>query len=215
MASPEHKSTKPEGGHENPLEPTAEQTDEVVVDGHGMGDPVGGESERDVDTDASMEELNDRYLRLAADFENYKKRTAREWQTRAESATTELLFELLDIVDNFERALNAEHEESAYAQGVRLIYDQVQNLLKRRDVVPMQAMATEFNPEVHDALLHVHSDDVADGRVCQVIKGGYEYRGRVLRPAQVAVSRGPGASVDAPSDADAVSSDTAEADDSK
>jgi molecular chaperone GrpE len=79
----------------------------------------------------------------------------------------------------------------------------------------MNAMDTEFDPEIHDALLHVHSNDIADGRVCQVIKLGYEYRGRVLRPAQVAVSRGPEDSTGAPSEADAVSSDATEADDSK
>jgi molecular chaperone GrpE len=123
--------------------------------------------------------------------------------------------EVLDIVDNFERALDAEHEESAYANGVRLIYDQLQNLLRRREVVPMNTMGTPFNPEMHDALLHVHSDDMADGLVCQVIKQGYEYRGRVLRPAQVAVSRGPNPANEGQSDTDAVSTDAAEAEDSK
>jgi molecular chaperone GrpE len=213
MASPEHTSTKPEGEHEDPLDTAADQTEEVVPNGD--PDTAGRASDTDQNTVLSMDQLNDRYLRLAAEFENYKKRSAREWQTRTETANTELLFELLDIVDNFQRALDAEHEESAYANGVRLIYDQVQNLLKRRDVVPVQAMDAEFDPEIHDALLHVHSDDIAEGRVCQVIKLGYEYRGRVLRPAQVAVSRGPEHSTGAQADADATAADNAEADDSK
>jgi len=211
MASPEHTSTKPEGEHEDPLDTAADQKEQVVPN----GDPDTADRDTDPSPALTIEQLNDRYLRLAAEFENYRKRTAREWQTRTEAANTELLFELLDIVDNFQRALDAEHEESAYANGVRLIYDQVQNLLKRRDVVPVQAMDTEFDPEIHDALLHVHSDDIADGRVCQVIKLGYEYRGRVLRPAQVAVSRGPEHSTGEQADADATASDNAEADDSK
>jgi len=135
-------------------------------------------------------ELQDRYVRLLAEFDNYKKRTAREWRARVQSANADLLLDLLDIVDNFERALAAEHEDDAYARGIQMIYDQVNVMLQRQDVSEIPALGEPFDPAVHDALLHVESRDYDEGLVCQVIRRGYRLHDRVLRPAQVAVSRG-------------------------
>lgn len=135
-------------------------------------------------------DLNDRHLRLAAEFDNYKKRTAREWVERVNSANSELLFELLEINDNFERALAVEHPDSAYAEGVKLIFQQLQSLLEKNGVAAIPALGEPFDPELHDALLHMDSSDYAEGLVCQEIRRGYKLRDRVLRHAQVAVSKG-------------------------
>jgi len=140
---------------------------------------------------AEWAQLQERYLRLAAEFENHKKRTARDWQARVQAANADLLYELLAVVDNFERALLAEHEDSRYARGVALIYDQLKALLTRQGVSAMNAEGEKFDPEIHEALLHVWSVAVPPGHVCQDLRRGYTHHGRVLRPAQVAVSKGP------------------------
>lgn len=134
--------------------------------------------------------LQDRYLRLAADFENYKKRTAREATERVRATQADLLLELLDIADNFERALAAEHNDSPYAQGVSLIREQLSSFLTRRGVERMQVEGVRFDPEVHEALFKVPSV-VPAGHVCSDLRSGYRLHGRTLRPAQVAVSTGP------------------------
>ena len=135
-------------------------------------------------------QLNDRHLRLAAEFDNYKKRTAREWVDRVKSANSELLYELLDTTDNFERALAVEHPDSAYAEGVKLIFQQLQSLLQKHGVSAIPALGEAFDPDLHDALLHMDSDEYEEGIVCQEIRRGYKLHDRVLRHAQVAVSKG-------------------------
>jgi molecular chaperone GrpE len=141
-------------------------------------------------------DLTDRHLRLAAEFENFRKRTAREWTERVQSANAELLFDLLAIADNFERALQVEHAESAYADGVRMIFQQLQGLLARRGVEAIPALGQPFDPNLHEALIHMASDEYEEGLVCQEIRKGYRLRDRVFRPAQVAVSSGPKSSAD-------------------
>ncbi len=134
--------------------------------------------------------LNDRHLRLAAEFENYKKRTARDHQERARSAQADLLLDLLEIADNFDRALSAEHDDSPYARGVALIREQLEGVLARRGVEKMQVTGQKFDPEFHEALMSLPSE-VPAGHVCGDLRSGYLLAGRTLRPAQVAVSSGP------------------------
>ena len=137
-----------------------------------------------------LADLNDRYLRLAAEFDNFKKRTARDWLDRVRSANAEILYELLEITDNFERALAIDHPDSAYADGVKLILQQIQGLLARQGVEHIPALGGKFNPSVHEALLHMDSEQYDEGIVCQEIRKGYKLYDRILRPAQVAVSKG-------------------------
>lgn len=141
--------------------------------------------------EAEHRELSDRYLRLAAEFDNFRKRTARDWTERVQSANAEVLFELLSIADNFERALEVDHADGAYADGVRMIFHQLRSLLERRGVEAIETVGLPFDPHIHEALMHTSSDEYAEGRVCMEIRKGYRLHGRVLRPAQVAVSSGP------------------------
>jgi len=180
-------------------ETTASGGELPASDSEGL--PAGADAGGEGAKDAAREEydaLQDRYLRLAAEFENYRKRVARDHQERARSANADLLLELLGVVDNFERALEAEHDDSPYAAGVSLIYEQLQGLLARRGVERVQATGQRFDPELHEAILHIASDEIPAGHVCQDLRSGYLLNGRTLRPAQVAVSRGktPGAPSD-------------------
>jgi molecular chaperone GrpE len=134
-------------------------------------------------------EKDDRLLRLAADFENYKKRAARERDEYVTLANERLLKELLPILDDLERALNAaeEHEEAQLEEGVRLVHRSLALLLARNGV---EEIATDgkFDPHVHEALLAQPAEDREHGDVLDVIQKGYKLGDRVVRPARVIVA---------------------------
>jgi molecular chaperone GrpE len=134
-------------------------------------------------------EKDDRLLRLAADFENYKKRAARERDEYVTLANERLLKELLPILDDLERALDAaeEHEEAQLEEGVRLVHRSLASLLARNGV---EEIATDgkFDPHVHEALLAQPAEDREHGDVLDVIQKGYKLGDRVVRPARVIVA---------------------------
>jgi len=135
------------------------------------------------------QEVDDRLLRLAADFENYKKRAARERQEYVAFANERLLKELLPILDDLERALDAaeQHEEAQLEDGVRLVYRSLASLLERHGV---QQIPTDgkFDPHVHEALLAQPSEGAETGAVIDVVQKGYKIGDRVVRPARVIVA---------------------------
>ena len=132
---------------------------------------------------------DDRLLRLAADFDNYKKRAARERDEYVTHANERLVKELLPILDDLERALVAasEHEEAALEEGVRLVHRSLASLLARNGV---EEIATDgkFDPHVHEALLAQPAEDREQGDVLDVIQKGYKLGDRVVRPARVIVA---------------------------
>src|SRR5579863_8985388 len=145
--------------------------------------------EQEEQQEQAEQEVDDRLLRLAADFENYKKRAARERQETIAFANERLLKELLPILDDLERALNAaeQHEEAQLEEGVRLVHRSLASLLERQGV---KEIATEgkFDPHVHEALLAQPSEEAAPGDVLDVIQKGYTLGDRVVRPARVIVA---------------------------
>jgi molecular chaperone GrpE len=138
------------------------------------------------------EYLND-LRRVAADFDNYRKRVARESEGHATRATESLVGELLPVLDNLERALDASehHEEAKVAEGVKLVKQQLASLLVRRGLeeIPCEP-GDEFDPHVHEALSHQPSEH-PEGSVAAVWQRGYRLGDRVVRPARVVVSSGP------------------------
>jgi molecular chaperone GrpE len=137
-------------------------------------------------TDAPVED--DRLLRLAADFENYKKRAARERQEYVALANERLIAELLPILDDLERALSAaeQHEEGQLEEGVELVHRSLAGLLKRHGVQPISTEG-KFDPHVHEALLSQPSE-AEEGSVIDVVQKGYKLGDRVVRPARVVVA---------------------------
>jgi molecular chaperone GrpE len=135
--------------------------------------------------------LEDRLLRLAAEFENFKKRSARERQEYVTLANERLIAELLPILDDLERALVAasEHEEAQLEEGVRLVHRSLASLLERQGVQPI-ATDGRFDPHVHEALLSQPSE-AEEGSVIDVVQKGYKLGERVVRPARVVVAAAP------------------------
>jgi molecular chaperone GrpE len=136
-----------------------------------------------------QQQPDERLLRLAADFDNYKKRAAREREEYVTLANERLLKELLPILDDLERALNAaeQHEEAQLEEGVRLVHRSLASLLARNGV---EEIATDgkFDPHVHEALLAQPAEDRQQGDVLDVIQKGYRLGDRVVRPARVIVA---------------------------
>jgi len=175
---------------------------EQPADNHEQGAPAPPEAEwqnKCAQLEAKVAELEDRKLRALAELDNYKKRMARQFDDTIRSANDKLLVELLDVVDNFERALSHSRDNGdaqgttveALRDGTELIYNQMKNLLTKYGVQPIEAVGRKFDPTYHEALLEMDSDEHAAGLVAQEINRGYLIDDRVLRHSRVAVSRGP------------------------
>jgi molecular chaperone GrpE len=142
---------------------------------------------------AEAEAKRDEYLRdlqrLAADFDNFRKRSAREYEALAQRAHERLVKELLPVLDDLERALDAaeEHDEEKVIEGVRLVQQALRQALEREGLAEIGADG-KFDPHVHEALLAQPAPDVEQGDVLQVLQKGYRLGDRVLRPARVIVA---------------------------
>ncbi|MFH2049925.1 MAG: nucleotide exchange factor GrpE [bacterium] len=137
-------------------------------------------------------ELEDKLLRSAADFDNYKKRIARNYDDMIRSAGDRIFSELLDIIDNFERALNIDEKASfeSLQEGTRLIFNQMTGLLEKHNIRPIDALGKPFDPNLHEALMQVPSDEYDEGIVALEISKGYSQDKRVIRHSKVGVSSG-------------------------
>jgi molecular chaperone GrpE len=140
---------------------------------------------------AERDALQDRLLRTAAEFDNYRKRVDRERREQAESAAAGMLVEILPVVDNLERALQAPSgpEAAGYRAGVELILRQLVDLLRKRGVTPIEALGADFDPRFHQAVSQETSDAHRDGEVMQEMQRGYMLGDRLLRPAMVKVAK--------------------------
>jgi molecular chaperone GrpE len=139
-----------------------------------------------------VKRLQDRLLRLQAEFENYKKRTAREKTEFLKFANESLLLDLLPVLDNLERALAAARAEASFtalADGVEMIVRLFRSTLEKNGVKPMEAVGQPFDPGLHQAVAQVKSSDGSENHVVDEIQKGYFLEGRVLRAAMVRVSR--------------------------
>src|SRR5213594_1306277 len=146
----------------------------------------------DVDAlQADRDQLFDRLQRLAAEFDNFRKRNAREQAAFAERASERLVKELVPILDDLGRALEAasEHEEAKLEDGVRLVHRSLADLLTKEGLAEIETDG-EFDPHVHEALLSQPSDE-EEGSVIEVVQKGYKLGDRVLRPARVVVAEPP------------------------
>jgi molecular chaperone GrpE len=138
-------------------------------------------------------EYYDRWIRLAAEFDNYRKRMSRQFEDVIKGANENLIEQLLPVLDNFERALNHAQQEQdnavSFAQGVALIFGQFKKVLEGAGLRAMEAEEKPFDPEYHDAMMQMESEDHDSGTVLEVIEQGYLLNGRVLRHAKVVVSK--------------------------
>ena len=136
------------------------------------------------------EALQDRLLRTAAEFDNYRKRVDRERRDLADYTAADVVSEMLPIVDNLERALAAAPEADPLRKGVELIHKQMLDLLRKRGVKAIEALGADFDPNFHQAVIHEPSNEHREGEVIEELQRGYLLGDRLLRPAMVKVAKG-------------------------
>ena len=124
------------------------------------------------------EDSDTRYMRLMADFQNYKKRVEKE----------KLVTELLDVLDNFERALDQEGQGDSFKEGMEMIIKQLGDVLKKSGLAEIPALGEEFDPNFHNAVMSEETDDYESGKVSGVMQKGYTLNGKVIRPSMVKVA---------------------------
>lgn len=140
------------------------------------------------------EGLRDQFVRLQADFANFRNRTQRERIELYQRANEDLLLEILPVLDHYEMGLqNAEKHDAdkAVVDGFKLVYDQFQNVLNKFNLTPIDAVGEEFDPHKHEALTHMPSDEYAAEICSNQVRRGYMFGDKLLRAAQVVVSSGP------------------------
>jgi molecular chaperone GrpE len=140
-----------------------------------------------------LEERQDRFLRLAAEFDNYKKRVSREFASVIRGANQDLISQLLQILDDFDRALESAKtldDFESFHKGMEMIDSNLQNLLARHGLEPIEAKGERFDPELHEAVMQMASEEVEEGAILEEVNKGYKLNGKVIRHSRVVVSKG-------------------------
>lgn len=140
--------------------------------------------------DEQIEALTDRVKRQMAEFENFRKRTEKEKSSMYEMGAKSVVEKILPVIDNFERGLDTvpeDEKDSPFTEGMRMIYKQLMTELDNLGVKPIEALGTEFNPDFHNAVMQVESEEYESGYVAQELQKGYMYRDTVVRHSMVAV----------------------------
>ena len=163
-------------------QPAAEEAKEATAD------DTAGVSDK---AKAKIDELNDKVMRQMAEFENYRKRTEKEKQSMFEVGAKSVIEKLLPIVDNFERGLASLSEEEAqggFAKGIEMVYKQLMEELSKLEVKPIEAVGKEFDPNLHNAVMHVEDEEAGENTVVEEFQKGYTYRESVIRHSMVKVA---------------------------
>ena len=137
----------------------------------------------------SLHEANDKYVRLFAEYDNYRKRTAKEKTETYQNASAQCIEKLLPFIDSFERSLEAECADENFKSGMQMIWGQLQDFLNKMNVTAMDALGAEFDPNFHNAIQQLDGTDYASNHVCQVFQKGYMMGDKLIRPAMVAVAQ--------------------------
>ena len=141
--------------------------------------------------DEKIEELSDKLLRQMAEFDNFRKRTEKEKSAMYEIGAKDIIEKLLPVVDNFERGLAAvpeDKKEDAFVTGMEMIYKQLMTMLEGVGVKPIDAVGQEFNPDLHNAVMHVEDETVGENVIVEEFQKGYTYRDSVVRYSMVKVA---------------------------
>jgi molecular chaperone GrpE len=147
-------------------------------------------SERVTASEAEIKGLKDRWLRSAAEFENYRKRTRKEWELLQQQAKTEVILEIVSVLDDFERAFSVVGDrDDEFIQGIRLIFNNLTAALENLDVTRIEALGSAFDPNYHMAVAQLEKEGAESNHVIDVVQHGYLLGETVIRPAKVVISK--------------------------
>lgn len=204
-ACEEEAASEAEEGAEDAQELT-EEADGVEEEGSGGPEGESGEEDPEEEKkgrklfgkknkkdkkDEKIEELTDRLTRQMAEFDNFRKRTDKEKSQMYEIGAKDIINKILPVVDNFERGLAAvpeEEKENPFAEGMDKIYKQLMTTLEEVGVKPIEAVGQEFNPDFHNAVMHVEDEELGENIIAEEFQKGYTYRDSVVRHSMVKVA---------------------------
>lgn len=181
MANGEAGAKEPQSEDNSAKESTAEESGEGQTDKNAKKDKK----------DLQIEELNDKYRRTMAEFDNFRKRTEKEKTAMYEIGAKDIVEKILPVIDNFERgfAMLTEEEKAApFADGMDKVYKQFVKVLEDAGVTPIEAVGQEFNPDFHNAVMHVEDENLGENVVAEELQKGYMYRNSVVRHSMVKVA---------------------------
>ena len=181
---------------EETVEEVSEETEEVseeaeeTEDEKKAGKKLFGKKNKKDKKDEKIEELTDKLARQMAEFDNFRKRTEREKSQMYEIGAKDIIEKILPVVDNFERGLKTagENQEDPFVQGMEMVYKQLMTTLEGVGVKPIEAVGQEFNPDFHNAVMHVEDEELGENVVAEEFQKGYMYRDSVVRYSMVKVA---------------------------
>lgn len=157
-----------------------------------LNDESGDSGEKEDELAKRIEEAlcaaNDKYLRLMAEYDNYRKRTAKEKTDAYGDATIDCMAEIIPVIDNFERALGAECSDDKYKNGITMIFNQFRTILEKLGIKEIECLNQPFDPNLHNAIKRMDDENFEENMVCEVYQKGYTLGDKVLRYAMVAVA---------------------------
>ena len=165
-------------------------TDENVAGTQHLNEPVMEDEVQELR--AKVDEQNDRYLRQVAEFENYKRRTAKERMELIQTAGKDVITDLLDVLDDSERAqkvMEGSDDVAQIKEGITLVFTKLRNSLQSKGLKVMDAKGKEFNPDLHEAITEIEAGPAMKGKVVDVVQNGYYLNDKIIRFAKVVVGK--------------------------
>ena len=167
----------------------AEAAEAEAEEAKGEEKPEAGKAEEKAQASAEEQE-SERYMRLMAEFQNFKRRAAKEKTDIHAYANERIIGDLLPVLDNFERALETETEDvEGYAKGMQLIFEQLKTALEKAGLKEIEAIGLDFDPNVHNAVMTDNTEDFENDKISKVLQKGYTLNDKVIRPSMVAVNK--------------------------
>ena len=185
VTEPVEESPEATAGENPEGEKEAEATDEKEAKGKTS---FFGKKKKDNKLEQQIEDLTDRLKRNMAEFDNFRKRTEKEKSSMYIIGAKDIIEKILPVVDNFERGLAQAPEDDPFAEGMQKIYKQFTTTMEGMGVEPIEAVGKEFNPDFHNAVMHVEDESVGENIVVEELQKGYTYKGFVVRHSMVKVA---------------------------
>ena len=187
----ETEETAAEANAEEAVETEAEETEGEDAKEESAGRKFFGKKNKKDKKDEKIEELTDKVIRQMAEFDNFRKRTEKEKSQMYEIGAKDIIDKILPVIDNFERGLAVvpeDKKDDSFVQGMEMIYKQLMTTLEGAGVKVIEAVGQEFNPDFHNAVMHVEDDEVGENIVVEEFQKGYMYRESVVRYSMVKVA---------------------------
>ena len=168
-----------------------DETEETQSVEKNRSEPAESEDRKKIEELTSQNEaLNDKYLRLMAEFDNYKRRSFKDYERLIEAANERLIKDIIEVRENFERAFKSNDQGEKFVEGMKLNFAKLNAILQKHGVEVYAEPGHEFNPELHDALMRAPHETIPDSHIVDVHEKGYKLKGKIIKHAKVVVSSG-------------------------